>query len=73
MDGFNGRRPGTNPMRLRGRFRLRSPSPFVFLIMSAALFLIGAASFNGHGSKEMAEVGVGGAVIAIALVAAFLL
>jgi hypothetical protein len=41
--------------------------------MSAALFLIGAASFNGHGSKEMAEVGVGGAVIAIALVAAFLL
>ncbi len=73
MDGFNGRRPRVKPMWLRRRFRLRSPSPFVLLIMSAALFLIGAASFNGHGSKEVAEVGVGGAVIAIALVAAFLL
>jgi hypothetical protein len=44
----------------------------VWLILSAALFLVGAAAFSGHGAKEMAEFGVFGAVAAIALIVAFL-
>jgi hypothetical protein len=43
------------------------------MILSTALFLIGAASFNGHGSREMAEIGVGGAVVVIAIIAGFIL
>jgi hypothetical protein len=54
MDGFNGRGRANKMMRPKRRFRLWPPSPFVFMILSAALFLIGAASFNGHGSREMA-------------------
>jgi len=57
----------------RERRRLfRRPSPFVWLILSAALFLVGAAAFSGHGAKEMAEFGVFGAVAAIALIVVFL-
>jgi len=52
--------------------RERRPSPFVWLVLSAALFLVGAAAFSGHGAKEMAEFGVFGAVAAIALIVAFL-
>jgi len=52
--------------------RVKRPSPFVWLILSAALFLVGAAAFSGHGAKEMAEFGVFGAVAAIALIVAFL-
>ena len=73
MDGFNGRGTANRITRSRRRFRLRPPSPFVFMILSAALFLIGAASFNGHGSREMAEIGVGGAVLVIAVIAGFML
>jgi hypothetical protein len=58
---------------LRKRKPFWPPSPFVFMILAAFLFLMGAASFSGHGSKEMAEIGVGGAVIAIAAIAAFML
>lgn len=47
-------------------------SPFVWLILSAALFLVGAAAYSGHGAKELAEFGVFGAVAAIALIVAFL-
>jgi uncharacterized membrane protein len=72
MDGFNGREPANKPVRPGRRFRLRPPSPFVFMILSAALFLLGAASFNGHGAKQLAGFGVLGAVAAIALIAAFL-
>jgi hypothetical protein len=43
------------------------------MILAAFLFLMGAASFSGHGSREMAEIGVGGAVIAIATIVAFML
>ena len=64
---------GEQEARPKRRFRLRPPSPFVFMILSAALFLIGAASFNGHGSREMAEIGVGGAVLVIAVIAGFML
>ena len=73
MDGFNGRGQANKSMRPKRRFRFWPPSPFVFMILSAALFLIGAATFNGHGSKEMAEIGVGGAVLVIAVIAGFML
>lgn len=63
QENFGGRKR----RRLFGR-----PSPFVWLILSAALFLVGAAAFSGHGAKEMAEFGVLGAVAAIALIVAFL-
>jgi hypothetical protein len=52
--------------------RLRRPSPFLWLILSAALFLLGAASFSSHGARELAQFGVFGAVAAIALIVAFL-
>jgi hypothetical protein len=52
--------------------RCKRPSPFIWLILSAALFLVGAASFSGHGAKELAEFGVYGAVAAIAVIVAFL-
>jgi len=59
-------------VRSRDLFKSWKPSPFVWLILSAALFLVGAAAFSGHGAKEMAEFGVFGAVAAIALIVAFL-
>lgn len=55
------------------RVRLRPPSPFIWLILSAGLFLLGAASFSGHGARQLAEIGVVGAVMAVAVIAAFLL
>ena len=72
MGGSRGRGEQEN---FGGRKRRRvfgRPSPFVWLILSAALFLVGAAAFSGHGAEEMAEFGVFGAVAAIALIAAFL-
>jgi hypothetical protein len=50
---------------------LRRVPPFVFFILSALLFLLGAMSFNHSGSKTVAEIGVMGAVGAIAMVVAF--
>jgi hypothetical protein len=52
--------------------KLKRPSPFVWLILSAGLFLVGAASFSGHGAKELSQFGVLGAVAATALIVAFL-
>lgn len=60
-------------MRKKGGFRLPRPSPFVWLILAAGLFLLGAASFNGHGARQLAEFGVVGAVMVLAVIAAFLL
>ena len=73
MDGSTGRKPANKPMQRTRRFRLRPPSPFVFMILSAGLFLLGAASFSGHGARQLAEFGVVGAVMALAVIAAFLL
>ena len=43
------------------------------LVLSAALFLAGAAAFGaGGGAPGMAELGVLGAVAALAVIAAFL-
>ena len=50
---------------------LRRGPPFVFFILSALLFLVGATGFNHSGFKTMAEIGVMGAVGAIAMVVAF--
>ena len=50
---------------------LRRVPPFVFFILSALLFLVGAMGFNHSGLKAMAEIGVIGAVGAIAMVVAF--
>jgi hypothetical protein len=50
---------------------LRRVPPFVFFIMSALLFLIGAMGFNHSGARTMAEVGVMGAVGAVAMIVAF--
>jgi hypothetical protein len=50
---------------------LRRVPPLIFFILSALLFLLGAMSFNHAGGKTMAEVGVMGAVGAVAMVVAF--
>lgn len=50
---------------------LRRIPPFVFFTFSAVLFLLGAMSFNHTGGKTMAEVGVMGAVGAVAVIVAF--
>ena len=50
---------------------LRRVPPYVFFIVSALAFLLGAMSFNHAGAKTVAEVGVMGAVGAIATIVAF--
>ncbi len=50
--------------------RLRS-SGLLWFIASAVLFLAGAASFNGAGLREIAAVGVAGAIGAVAVMVAF--
>ncbi|MBN8902337.1 MAG: hypothetical protein J0H19_08130 [Rhodospirillales bacterium] len=72
MDGSRSRGEQEDFGGRKRRRRFRRPSPFVWLILSAALFLVGAAAFSGHGAKEMAEFGVFGAVAAIALIVVFL-
>ena len=44
----------------------------LWLIAAAVLFLVGASRFNGAGMKVLAEIGVGGAIAAIAMTIAFL-
>jgi hypothetical protein len=55
---------------LRGLFGSSSGS--VWLLAAAALFLIGAFANGAAGSRELTEIGVIGAVVAIAFVAAFM-
>jgi hypothetical protein len=50
---------------------VRRVPPFVFFVLSALLFLLGAMNFNHVGGKTMAEVGVMGAVGAVAMIVAF--
>ncbi len=42
-----------------------------WLLASAVLFLVGASRFNGAGMKELAGMGVGSAIAAIAVIIAF--
>ena len=46
-------------------------SGLLWLLVSAVLFLVGASRFNGAGMKEMGEIGVGGAIAAVAVIIAF--
>ncbi|MEO8713921.1 MAG: hypothetical protein ABI369_02805 [Acetobacteraceae bacterium] len=46
-------------------------SGLLWLVASAALFLLGASSFGGAGMKEVAALGVAGAIAAIAMIVAF--
>ena len=46
-------------------------SGVALLIVSAVLFVVGAASFEGSGMHNLATIGVGAAIAAIAVVLAF--
>ena len=46
-------------------------SGLLWLLAAAILFLVGASRFSGAGMRELAEVGVGGAIAAIAVIIAF--
>ncbi len=50
--------------------RMRS-SGLVWLILRAVVFLLGSASFNGSGMKQLADLGVGCAIAANAVIIAF--
>ena len=43
----------------------------VWLAVSAVLFLLGASVLDGQGSAHLASIGVGGAIAAVAVMAAF--
>jgi hypothetical protein len=73
MESSSGRGQKDKLMRRKRRFQFERPSPFIWLILSAGLFLLGAASFNGRGARQLAEFGFVGAVMALAVIAAFLL
>ena len=51
---------------------LSSQSGIIWLIAAALLFLVGAIANGAAGSRELTEIGVIGAVVAIAFVAAFM-
>ena len=52
--------------------RLRLPPWVALMLLSAVLFLAGSASFGAGGSRHLAEIGVVGAIAAVAVIAAFL-
>lgn len=54
---------------IRAIRRMRK-SGMLWLLAAAVLFLVGAARFDGVGMTEIAEVGVGAAIAAIAIVVA---
>jgi hypothetical protein len=51
--------------------RLKPPSMVVWMLLSAVLFLAGAAHASMAGSMMVAKIGVLGAIAAIAFIAAF--
>ena len=53
--------------------RLGMPSWIVLLVLSAVLFLAGSASFGLGGSSGAAQLGVLGAIAAVAMIVAFAL
>ncbi len=58
-------------VRYLGRM-VSSQSGSIWLVAAAALFLIGALANGAAGSRELTEIGVIGAVVAIAFIAAFM-
>lgn len=57
--------------RLRALLQRAPGSGVLLLVVSAILFVVGAASFEGNGFHNAARLGVGAAVAALAIVAAF--
>jgi hypothetical protein len=55
--------------RLLRRFKM--PAWIVLMILAAVLFLAGSASFGLSGARQMAQVGVLGAIAAVAVLVAF--
>lgn len=51
--------------------RLGLPPWIGFLLASALLFLVGSASFAWSGASSTAQMGVLGAIVAVAAIAAF--
>lgn len=51
--------------------RFKPPSMVVWMLLSAALFLAGAAHASMSGAMAVAKIGVLGAIAAIAFIAAF--
>jgi hypothetical protein len=51
--------------------RLRPPSMVMWMLLSAVLFLTGAAHASLAGATMLAKIGVLGAIAAIAVIAAF--
>jgi len=48
------------------------PAPWVvWLVLSALLFLVGSASFDLGGAHHAAQLGVIGALVAVAIIVAF--
>ncbi len=52
--------------------RIRLPLWVIWMMLSTVLFLGGSANFALRGAHEMAQVGLVGAIAAIAVMAAFL-
>lgn len=50
--------------------RLRLPPGIALMVLSAVLFLAGSASFRLSGARDVAEIGVVGAIAAIAVIVA---
>lgn len=55
--------------RLRQRIKL--PPWVALMLLSAVLFLAGSTSFMLHGAHHLAQVGIVGAIAAVAVLAAF--
>lgn len=51
--------------------RLRMPPMLVWMLLSAVLFLAGAAHASHAGAQLLAKIGVMGAIAAVAFIAAF--
>ncbi len=59
-------------IRRLGRGSRQTPSSMIWLIAAALLFVLGALANGAAGGRELTEIGVIGAVVAIAFVAAFM-
>ena len=44
----------------------------LWLLASALLFVLGASVLDGEGSRQLASIGVGAAIAAVAVIVAFL-
>ena len=51
--------------------RLGLPPWIALLVVSALLFLMGSASFGISGAHQTAQIGIVGAIVAIAVIAGF--